>query len=118
MPRNRKDETTAWHIVGAEPVGITDQVARTLGGEIKAAYRKVKGREVQLQGMRFSPSSRVDIGDGQFQILANTIVEVAGVGGRPSRSEAIESVVTIDGKQRNQSLKNVKIPAFLRFPTT
>lgn len=117
MPRDRKDQNTAWHIVGAEPIGITDKVARILGAEIETAYRKIKGREVQLKGMRFSPSSRVDLGDYQFQVLANTIVEVAGVDGRPNRSEALESVVTIGGKRQNQSLKALKIPAFLRSPS-
>lgn len=97
------------HIVGAKPTGVTKKVAAALGQEIKKAY-KGKGRTVRLKGMRFIPSSRMDFGEGKFEVLANTVVEVQGQAGRPSRSEAVDAVLTI-GSDKGQFLSAVKIPA-------
>lgn len=97
------------HIVGAEPTGVTKKVVAALGREITEAYRD-KGRSVRLKGMRFIPSSRLDFGEGKFEVLANTVVEVEGQEGRPSRSEAVDAVLTI-GRDKGQVLSAVKIPA-------
>lgn len=97
------------NIVGAKPVGVTKKVAEELGREIAEAYRG-KGRTVRLKGVRFNPSSKMNLGDGQFEVLANTVVEVEGQEGRPARSEAVEAVVTI-GRDKGQVLRTVKIPA-------
>lgn len=100
---------TEVHIVGAEPTGVTKKVAVALAREVREAY-KGKGRKVRLKGMRFIPSSRMDFGEGKFEILANTVVEVEGQGGRPARSEAVDAVLTI-GRDKGQVLSAVKIPA-------
>lgn len=105
---NSKSEVGV-HIVGAKPTGVTKKVAAALGREITEAYRD-NGRKVRLKGMRFIPSTRMDFGPGKFEVLANTVVEVQGQGGRPSRSEAVDAVLTV-GRDKGQVLHDVKIPA-------
>jgi len=97
------------NIVGAKPAGVTNKVAKELGREVAEAY-KGKGRQVRLKGVRFNPSSKMSLGQGQFEVLASTVVEVEGQEGRPDRSEAVEAVVTI-GRDKGQVLRTVKIPA-------
>ncbi len=105
--------STSVRILGARSTGVTIKVAQALGQQIKGAYQR-HGQKVRLKGMRFIPSSLVELGNGRFEVLANTVIEVAASGGRPSRSEAVDSVVTIDRESAGQVLKDVKIPALDR----
>lgn len=98
------------NIVFAKPAGVTKKVAEALGRQIKGAYLE-QGKKARPKGIRFIPSTRVDLGEGKFQVLANTVIEVAATDGRPSRSEAIDVVATIDRQQTGQVLTSVKIPA-------
>jgi hypothetical protein len=94
---------------GAEQVGISRQTASSVGRRIVEAFEQ-QGRQVRVKGLRFIPSTKVEVGHGAFQVIANTIIESAPstTGGR--RAEAIDSVVTIGGVER-QELQTVKIPS-------
>lgn len=102
-------------IVGAKPSGVAESIATGAGAQIVAAYGS-KGREVKLRGLRFIPSSKIDLGHGTFQILANTVIEIGGSQGEPGRAQSVDSVVTIGRKHKNgQILQGVKIPALDRI---
>jgi hypothetical protein len=96
-------------ILGAESSGVTKKIAEGVSQKIRAAYRG-RGERVRLKGMRFLPSTKIELGDGTFQVMANTVVEVSG-GSNMQRSEAIDSVVTVQRKKHEgQVLESVKIP--------
>ncbi len=95
-------------IAGAQQAGITRKIASRVGDRIVEAFEQ-KGRRVRVKGMRFIPSTKVDFGQGAFQVMANTIVEAISPAGGPTRAEAIESVVTVS-QARSQVLETVKIP--------
>lgn len=94
--------------------GFTKSVAAGVEKTVRGAY-ELSGKQVRVKGTRFIPSTVVELGRGRFQVMANTVVEIAGQGGRPSRSEAVESVVTVGRKKAGQVLDGVKIPAFERL---
>jgi hypothetical protein len=105
------------HIVGAKPAGITKKVASGVEEQVKSAFGK-SGKQVTVKGMRFIPSTKVDLGQGAFQVMANTVVEVAGTGSH-RREESVDSVVTVDrGERRSQTLRAVKIPSLDRAYAT
>lgn len=100
----------AVHVIGAEGTGVTKKVASHLSRRIKEAYGQ-SGKHVRLKGMRFIPSTKIDLGEGSFQVIANTVIEIASSSGA-KRAESIDSVVTIDGKKNTgQVLRDVKIPS-------
>jgi hypothetical protein len=108
-----KSKTGAIHIMGAEPAGVTKKVAAGVGRQIKQAF-EVNGKRVRLKGMRFIPSTKIELGQGAFQVMANTVVEVAGAKLGEKRAESVDSVVTVDREKSGQVLKAVKIPALER----
>lgn len=96
------------HVMGAEQAGITPQTASRVGDKIIEAYER-RGRRVRVKGLRFIPSTKVELGQGMFQVMASTIVEgVSSVKGH-GRAEAIDSVITVSGSE-GQVLETVKIP--------
>lgn len=102
-------------VVGATPSGLTKKVVSSIGRSIKTAFDQ-DGRVVVVKGLRFIPSSRVDLGGGTFQVMANTVVEVAASRGAPGRARSVDSVVTV-GREggTGQVLKGVKIPELDRL---
>lgn len=107
----RKPAGNRTRIIGAEPAGVTKKVATGLGMRIKDAFGK-RGKHVKIKGMRFIPSTKVDLGQGSFQVMANTVVEVAGDKGKPARAQAFDSVLTVTHRTREgQTLEGVKIPS-------
>jgi hypothetical protein len=106
---------TVVRVLGAESAGVTKKVARGVSQKIRAAYGG-SGKRVRLTGMRFLPSTKIDLGNGAFQVMANTVVQVTGRAGA-QRSEAVDSVVTVMKKKKEgQVLESVKIP-YLQKPT-
>jgi hypothetical protein len=104
-------KTAATRIIGAEPAGVTKKVATGLGSRIKEAFGS-RGKHVKIKGMRFIPSTKVDLGQGSFQVMANTVVEVSGANGRPARAQAFDSVVTVTHRTREgQTLEGVRFPS-------
>ena len=102
-------------IVGAKPSGVNDKIAKGAGVQIISAYGD-KGKRIKLRGMRFIPSSKIDLGGGSFQILANTVIEIGGSSTEPGRAQSVDSVVTVGKKSKSsQILKGVKIPALDRI---
>jgi len=99
------------NFVGLESSGVTRKVATGLGMRIKQAFGS-RGKHVRIRGMRFIASTKVDLGMGSFQVMANTVVEVEGASGEPVRPRAFDSVVTVgQGTGDGQVLENVKLPA-------
>ena len=97
------------HIVGAEPAGITKKVASRVGRQIKDAL-SLGGNKVYIKGLRFIPSTKVDLGEGAFQVMANSVIEIAGPSGTRGRAESIDSIVTVHRERPNgQVLRAVKI---------
>ena len=106
---------TRTQVVGAVPSGVTKKVASSLGDQIKTAFVR-NGKTVEVKGMRFIPSTKVDLGQGAFQVMANTVVEVAASEHAPKRSQSIDSVVTIGHQAKiGQFLKSLKIPSLDRM---
>lgn len=101
-------------VVGATPTGVTKKVVASLGRQIKGVFGQ-NGKSVVVKGMRFIPSTKVDLGGGSFQVMANTVVEVAGSGGGSTRSQSVDSVVTVERVAGGQVLKGVKIPSLERM---
>ena len=89
---------------------VTRKVQKGIAKQIMAAYQ-AKGRDVRLKGMRFIPSTVIELGGGKFEVIANSVIEVQQPGGLPRRSESIDSVVTIDRLKSGQELRGVKIPS-------
>jgi hypothetical protein len=97
-------------IIGAVSTGVTNKVATGLGISIREAFGR-RGKHIKIKGMRFIPSTKVDLGKGSFQVMANTVVEIAGVNGAPVRPQAFDSVVTIARQPHSgQILESVKFP--------
>jgi len=108
LVRTRRDKV---RILGAASSGVNEKVVVGVGRQIREAYGE-KGKEVRLKGVRFIPSTKVDLDDGAFQVMAKTVVEVSS-GVDAGRAEAVDSVVTIGrGKDEGQVLESVKIPYF------
>lgn len=102
------------HVTGAVPSGLTKKVVSSLGKQVKDVFQR-HGTDVSVKGMRFIPSTKVDLGEGAFEVLASTVVEVAGNGKAPARPEAFDSVITVGRLEHTgQVLKGVKIPALER----
>lgn len=110
IPTTHPTKVPETNISGTKPSGVTKKVATRLGSRIKTAFSK-EGKRVRIKGMRFIPSSKIDLGQGSFQVMANTIVEVAGIGGRPARVQAFDSVVTVTRQAgEGQMLESATIP--------
>ncbi len=96
-------------VMGAKPAGVTMKVAS--GVERHILDQLGYGKEVNLLNLRFIPSTKVELGKGEFQILANSIVE-----GTSGRAQSVDTVVTVGRKaQTGQFLRGVKIPSLDRL---
>jgi hypothetical protein len=105
---------SAFHVVGNVPAGVTKKAATGVGKSIRLAFKE-SGRTVRLKGMRFIPSTKVDLGKGSFEVVANTVIEVGGQNGQPARAASVDSVVTIGrDNSKSQVVMAVKIPALER----
>lgn len=100
------------HVVGAEPLGVTEGVAVEIGREVQSLFEK-KGREARVKAVRFIPSTLTVLDDGAFQVIANTTVEIARTGAAP-RSETVDSVVTFGRTKGEEKLQGLSIPALER----
>lgn len=91
---------------------VTNKVARAVGAHVVEKMRN-SGQKVSLDQTRILPSTMVNLGDGLYQVLANTFVTVQPVVSSVSpRHELVNSVVTIKKTQSNaQTLEAVKIPS-------
>lgn len=77
---------------------------------IKEAFEK-RGQHVRIRGTRFIPSTKVELGPGTFQVMANAVVEVAGAGGGPDRPRAFDTVLTVGRRPKaGQVLEKVEMP--------
>ena len=113
MGKSNASKSPAPRVVGAEPVGVTEQVAVEIGREVQTLFKN-KGRKARLKAMRFIPSTLTALDDGAFQVIANTTVEIARAGTNP-RSETVESVVTFGRAEGAEKLQSLSIPALERM---
>lgn len=94
-------------IVGLKPAGLTKGVANDVGKRVREIYRR-SGKQVRLKALQFLPSSLTTLDNGDFQVVANTIVEVGKAGAK--RTEAVDSVVTVRKSGRTTQTEDVTIP--------
>lgn len=109
----KSSKTTDFHVIGAGALKVNKGVYQKIG-KVVADQLSKSGAGARIRSMRFLPSTRIDLGDGSFQFVANNIVEVpAGLGA--TRTQAIDSVITV-GRDKRQILERVTIPALAREP--
>jgi hypothetical protein len=97
-------------IFGAKPLGVTKKVASSVGSRIKNAFIQ-DGRIVTVKGTSFIPATKVQFGKDEFQVMANTVIEISSPGGTSKQSKSVDSVVTIGRDNGSQILKRVEIPS-------
>jgi hypothetical protein len=112
MNRSRGQESFAPRVVGAGPLGVTEQTTDKIGLEVQNLFKK-KGREAHVKVMRFIPSTLTELDDGGVQVIANTTVEVARAGAAP-HSETVESVLTFEQTTGAREFRSLYIPELER----
>jgi hypothetical protein len=108
MTDHSKSGSPKLNITGTTPAGVTKKVAAHVGREVKKAF-SLKGRDVRLKGLRFLPSTKVDLGD-KFQLVANTVFEYRTPRAE-GRSGVVDSIVTIGKEKGGQFVYSVTTPA-------
>jgi hypothetical protein len=110
MNRTGGRKSSAPRVVGAAPLGVTDEAAAEIGLEVQSLFKQ-KGREAHVKAMRFIPSTLTELDDGGVQVIANTTVEVAGA---TPHSETVDSVLTFKRTDGANELRSLSIPALER----
>ena len=100
-----------FRVVGATPLGLTPLIASQIGVELVGEYKR-QGREALVKLMRFIPSTKVEINGDGFEVIANTTVTICQGNKAPTRSESVESVITVSDDAGVYKLQDVKTPSF------
>jgi hypothetical protein len=112
MIESKAPKSPGPRIIGAEPLGFTEQGATEIGCEVQKLLAGKRGG-AHLKAMRFIPSTLTELDDGKVQVIANTVVEIAGAGAT-RRSETIDSFVTFARTAGANELQSLSIPALER----
>jgi hypothetical protein len=108
MPR--KTSQMMPRVVGAEALGVTKKVTADIVRALRTQL-DASGRRSTIRSVRFITSSRADNDDGSFEVLANTLIDLAPSEDRVPRAEALGAVVKVGHSGRAQTLEGLQIPA-------
>jgi len=97
-------------VIGAKTSGVTQKVASTVDKKVKSAFLS-DGKLVTIKGTRYIPSTKVFLAKDLFEVMANTVIEVASIDSTDKSVKSIDSVVTVGRENNSQVLKNFNIPS-------
>lgn len=90
-------------LTGIAAAGLTKTVARKVVESVRGYYRDRK--DVELESIRFLPSTHQPVGPDSFQLVANTTLQVAESPG----PTLVETIVTVGKDGRATILKDVDV---------
>jgi len=102
------------HFVADTLSGVSEHVLKA----IREKLSKIVGEQYEqavVKSVRFLPSTKSPRKKGDFEIVANTVVEIAGshpTGLRQPRREQVETVLSFTGPRSSQQLEDISIPQF------
>ncbi len=105
---------TGAHARGAR--GLSQKAAQRVGRAVAQGYLS-QGKKARPEKTRLLLSTLTDLGDGTFQVMANTFVSVVPVAtvGSP-RPEVVNSVLTMKRVNGHDVLQKVAVPIFESKP--
>ena len=103
--RTKARSTSGIRVIGAESAGVATNVAESVSMRVEGAYRHT-GHLVRTVAIRFIPSTKTELGNGSFEVLASATIK--SLFGR--RLEAADTVLTIGLVDGRQYLQAVTVP--------
>lgn len=113
MAGQKKHRLSDVRFVAMDPAGVSVHLSGAIGQRLSDIIGE-QYRNATVKMVRFLPSTKSSLSGGNFEVLANAMVELGSSTRKiPARLEQLETVVRIADGQREQRLAEVTIPQFV-----